>query len=133
MPLSLLPTHTPFSLSDLEPDYKFPDILTTSYKQTSIAHQESPRSLAPPLLQDSLSNSISRKHLCLDPCITEEEVEQRLRNLPKITQRMRGDAGTQAQGLPQTHQSWGGGARKINKGPSSSEAGQDADQKTEPP
>ena len=46
---------------------------------------------------------------------------------------MRGDAGTQAQGLPQTHQSWGGGARKINKGPSSSEAGQDADQKTEPP
>lgn len=46
---------------------------------------------------------------------------------------MRGDAGTQAQGLPQTHRSWGGGARKINKGPSSSEAGQDADQKTEPP
>lgn len=40
---------------------------------------------------------------------TEEEVEQRLRNLPKITQQTRGDAGTQAQGVPQTHRSWGGG------------------------
>lgn len=124
--MSKFPAPTPSSPADLEPHSQFPNLLTTRYgADRACPPTVLPTALPPIPSRLSLGSSTTKKCLCPPPipAHAEEGIPERLSNLPKITQPMKGEAkaGTQAHWPPQTHTSGSkpgaGEPEKYNKRP----------------